>query len=97
MNRRVVLLVALGLALVLIVPAVTFACSVCLGGADGYDPLTDAFNWSVLFLMAMPYAVVGSIAGWIFYSYRSAVKKRGLLKKKAPALRLAWNHKESGR
>jgi hypothetical protein len=97
MNRRMVFLIAFGFALVLIVPAVTFACSVCLGGVDGHDPLTDAFNWSVLFLMAMPYAVVGSIAGWIFYMYRSAARKRGLPRKKAPALRLAWTHKESGR
>jgi hypothetical protein len=97
MNHRVAFLSAFASALVLIVPAVTFACSVCLGGADGHDHLTNAFNWSVLFLMAMPYAVVASIAGWLFYSYRSAIRKRGSPKKKAPALRLAWNHKESGR
>jgi hypothetical protein len=97
MNRRAVFLVVFIWVLVLIVPAIASACSVCLGGAEGNDPLTDAFNWSVLFLMAMPYAVVGSIGGWIFYSYRSAARKRSLPKKKGPVLRLAWNHKGSGR
>jgi hypothetical protein len=87
----------IALALVLIVPELTLACAVCLGGDGTYDAVTDAFNWSVLFLMAMPYAVVGSIAGWLFYSYRSAIRKRGLLKKKAPVFRLALNQKESGR
>ncbi len=82
---------------VLIVPAVASACAVCLGGADGNDPVADAFNWSVLFLMAAPYAVVGSIAGWLFFAYRKAARKRGLIGRKAPVLRLAWIHKESGR
>ncbi len=29
-----------------------------------------AFNWSILFLMAAPYAIVGALGGWIFYRYR---------------------------
>ena len=85
------------LAAVLLFPSAARACAVCLTGAGTGDPLTEAFNWSVLFLMATPYAVVGSIAGWLFYAYRSAARKRGLLNKEAPALRLAWDDKESGR
>lgn len=82
---------------VLIVPAVASACAVCLGGADGNDPVADAFNWSVLFLMAMPYTILFSVIGFFFYSYRRAAKKaRGETEKGTP-LRLAWIHKESGR
>ena len=72
------------------------ACAVCIFGAAG-DPLTDAFNWSILFLMAMPYTILVSIVGFLFYSHRRAVKKARSEAEKAPILRLAWIHKESGR
>ncbi|HEY3302475.1 MAG TPA: hypothetical protein VGL70_02945 [Candidatus Binatia bacterium] len=72
------------------------ACAVCIGGAAG-DRLTDAFNWSVLFLMAMPYTILVSVAGFFFYSYRRAAKKTGGETEKAPVVNLAWTHKESGR
>ena len=72
------------------------ACAVCLNGAGG-ERLTDAFNWSVLFLMAMPYTVLVSIAGFLFYTHRRAVRKaRGDIAR-APILCLVWIHKESGR
>jgi nicotinamide riboside transporter PnuC len=74
------------------------ACSVCLTGAN--DPTADAFNWSVIFLMAMPYTVVGSIAGWLFFSYRrSAAKQKEQEEKETaePVVHLALNPEESGR
>jgi hypothetical protein len=37
--------------------------------------LGRAFNPSVLFMMAMPFAVVGAIAGGLFYTYWRAQKK----------------------
>ena len=52
---------------------IAHACSVCLTGAN--DPTADAFNASVLFLMATPYAVVGSIGGGLFYAYRRKLAK----------------------
>jgi hypothetical protein len=39
------------------------------------DQLGRAFNPSVLFMMAMPFAVVGAIAGGLFYTYWRAQKK----------------------
>ena len=81
---------AFGLASIL-APGVARACAVCLAGAGPNDPLTDAFSWSIIFLMAMPYTIVGSVAGWLFYNHRRASAK------KAARLRLAWIHKESGR
>lgn len=71
------------------------ACSVCLNGAGGAR-LTDAFNWSVIFLMAMPYTILFSVVGFFFYAYRRAAKKAREAES-APALELAWIHKESGR
>lgn len=82
---------------VLFFPVLALACAVCVTGAAD-DPVTDAFKWSVLFLMATPYAVVGSVAGWLAYAHwRARLKKEGRLRKKVPLLRLAWIHKESGK
>ena len=72
------------------------ACSVCINGAGG-ERLTDAFNWSVIFLMAMPYAILFSVVGFFVYAYRRAAKKALAAAESAPALELAWIHKESGR
>lgn len=59
----------LGASSILAAPAVAGACAVCLTGAAS-DPLTDALNWSVLFLMATPYTVAGAIAAWLVYLNR---------------------------
>ena len=96
MLKRNTLLTSLlaGLAAAL-TPALAHACAVCLTG-DG-DPTADAFNWSVLFLMATPYAVVGSIAGWLVYSYRRAVAKRDQDHATESPLHLALSEKDGGR
>ncbi len=57
------------------------AGSVYANGTAADDSITRAYNWGVLFLMAMPYVVAGSIAGWIVYSYRRAREKTGRAKK----------------
>jgi hypothetical protein len=52
-----------------LVPADVLAqgCAMCRTTLDGAsDPLVGALNTSVLFMMAMPYLLVGSIGGWIF-------------------------------
>lgn len=96
MKRRIqICAVAIGLVCVLFQSAAR-ACAVCITGAAD-DRLTDAFNWSVLFLMAMPYTMLVSVAGFFFYSYRRAVRKTGGKTEKASVLNLAWTHKESGR
>jgi hypothetical protein len=50
------------------------ACAVCLSGGDG--AVADAYDWSVLFLMATPYLVMGSIAGYLVYAYRRGAAKK---------------------
>jgi hypothetical protein len=56
--------------LVFLAPALAHACAVCLTGA-GDDSVSEAFNLSVLFLMAAPYAVVGGIVGGVIYMKRA--------------------------
>ena len=75
-------------------PLTVHACSVCITGAG--DPTADAFNWSVLFLMATPYLVVGSIGGGLFCAYRRAVTKREQAETPEGLVHLAWNDKENG-
>ena len=86
------------LVLALLFPLVAWPCAVCLTGAAANDPLADAFNWSVLFLMAAPYTIVGSIGGWLAYTnWRAAARRNGGPNRGAPVARLAWIDKESGR
>jgi hypothetical protein len=83
-----------GLTALIVNPLTIHACSVCITGAN--DSTADAFNWSVLFLMATPYLVVGSIAGGLFFAYRRAVTKGEQAETSEPLAHLAWNDKESG-
>jgi hypothetical protein len=57
--------VAVGVIITLL-PAVVYACAVCVGSEE------DGYFWGVLFLMAMPFIVGSSIGGWLLYSYRWA-------------------------
>jgi len=76
--------------------SIASACSVCLTGATN-DPTANAFNWSVLFLMATPYTVVGAIAGWLVYTYRRAAAKRAEVEREHAVPSLVWNTKENQR
>jgi hypothetical protein len=63
----------IALALVLIAclsPDGALACAVC-GTGPGIqdDPAARGFYWGILFLMAMPFAVAGSIGAWLIYRY----------------------------
>jgi hypothetical protein len=90
MDRRIISTIG---AFLLFFPAPLLACAVCLtGGAN--DPVQDAFNWSVLFLMATPYTIAGSISGWLFYRHRrSAAAKNGPAATNNPIFRLRWLQK----
>lgn len=59
-------------------PAVAQACAVCVGSsADDHG-----YFWGVLFLMAMPFLLGGSIGGWILYHHqrRRGVPLSGLIR-----------------
>lgn len=78
------------------VAMVARVCSAYANGASADDAVSDAYNWGVLFLMAMPYAVMASVAGWVFYSYRRAAEKRGQRKRKISRSALSLDtHKEN--
>jgi hypothetical protein len=48
------------------------SCAMCASSFGPNDPTSRAFSWSILFLMAAPYTIVGSVAGWLFFAYRRA-------------------------
>ena len=56
----------------------TFAqgCAMCGTAFIKDDPVTRAFNWSVLFLIAMPYTIFGLAAGWLFLAHRRRGRHR---------------------
>ena len=70
-----------------------WACSVCFGG-DG-DHV--GYNASVLFLMATPYLVVGTIIGGLIFTYRRALKRRERKETAEALMQLTWDQEESGR
>ncbi len=80
--------------LVLGAPTLVLACAVCLTGA-GEDSVTEAFNMSVLFLMATPYAVVGGIVSCLIYVKRANATDVKTEPDGGPAMPLAMIEKES--
>jgi hypothetical protein len=55
----------LNMGLIIIgLPVLAHACAVCGGSED------NGYFWGMLFLMSMPFTVVGLIGGWLLYSYR---------------------------
>ncbi len=65
-----VLVVVWGLAFALAAPTAALACPACSKALEGTD-LGAGFNTSILFLLAMPFAVVGITAGGLAYRYRT--------------------------
>ena len=76
-------------------PEVARACAVCLTGDSG--PMGDAYNWSILFLMATPYTVMGCVGAWLIFKYRRATAKQRRVEREPPPAHLALDYKESGR
>ena len=50
------------------------------------DPLSHSLHWAILFLLAMPYTIGGSIAAWIVYSHWRGDKRRNRLRKRGSFL-----------
>jgi hypothetical protein len=70
-------------------PAITWACAVCWASDDA---LARGMNMSVLFLMAMPFVIGGSIISVLYIAHKRARGQRWL-----PAMpkRVAWLQKEN--
>ncbi len=60
------------------------SCAMCGSSFGPDDPVQRAFSWSILFLMAVPYTLFGSVAGWLFFKYRRTDRRR------ASVVHLPW-------
>ena len=56
--------------------ALAQSCAMCGSSFGQNDPVQRAFSWSILFLMATPYSIVGGVALWLFYLHRRAAGRR---------------------
>jgi membrane protein implicated in regulation of membrane protease activity len=78
MVSRLLLVLAALLASALLLPTHVLAqgCAMCGTAFNHDDPVARAFNWSVLFLIAMPYTVFALAAGWLFLAHRRRSGRR---------------------
>ncbi len=72
MTRHIALCILLICVVTLILPHTLEACPAC---KNLNEPIARGFNWSVLFMMSMPFTVFGVIGGSVFYYYRRAHNK----------------------
>lgn len=93
--RKILLSLSAAATAIIHDPATVRACSVCLTGDSG--PMGDAYNWSILFLMATPYTVMGCVGAWLIFKYRRATAKQRGVEREQPPAQLALDYKESGR
>lgn len=52
-------------------------CAMCATAFGAQDPTARAISWSVLFLMATPYTIVGVAGAWLYYMHRRTPRGRG--------------------
>ena len=85
--------VAAGLGSSLVATAVAVACPLCKD-AIANDPVAAAFNSTTIFMIAVPFMLIGSVGGWLFY--RHLRTRRGKMAEPAPAVwGGVWKEKES--
>src|SRR5262245_51598152 len=67
---------AIVLALVLMIASVAAACPTCKDGLAQNDPrgqsLAAGISYSVLFMMSMPYIILGTVGSYFYLSVRRA-------------------------
>jgi hypothetical protein len=74
MTMKIQTILLVFVAVILFNVTTAFACPGCNAALRD---LGRAFNPSVLFMMAMPFAVVGAIAGGLIYAYWRVQKQTG--------------------
>jgi uncharacterized membrane protein len=69
-------LVALALVLVCLIASVAGACPTCKEGLAQTDPhgqsIAAGYYYSILFMMAMPFAILGTFGSMAYFSIRRA-------------------------
>ena len=70
------MLIALALVLVCLIASVAGACPTCKEGLAQTDPhgesIAAGYYYSILFMMAMPFAILGTFGGLAYFSIRRA-------------------------
>lgn len=51
------------------------SCAMCASSFGENDPVQRAFSWSILFLMATPYTIVGLIGAYLYFTYRRSSRR----------------------
>jgi heme/copper-type cytochrome/quinol oxidase subunit 2 len=81
LNRwRTVVLSALAVAVLvalILLPATATACPTCKESiADGGNSanLVQGFGWSIIFMMSMPFLILGGLAAYFYFEIRKARK-----------------------
>jgi hypothetical protein len=70
MRRRFTIAAAV-LALTLLLQTATFACPGCIEAtSDQSLNLARGFSYSILFMMPIPFIIVGSFGGYVYYTMR---------------------------
>ncbi|RKU32084.1 hypothetical protein C6497_00155 [Candidatus Poribacteria bacterium] len=68
LQKSLLWIIILGFVL-LAIPITVEACPAC---KELDEPIAEGFNWSVLFMMAMPFTVFGVVGGTVFYHFKRA-------------------------
>jgi hypothetical protein len=71
--------VAVWLAVSVLVPALAFGCPTCKDGLAG-DPSTSGmvqgYFFSIVFMMSMPFLILGGVSAYFYYEVRRARLQR---------------------
>ena len=74
------MLLALALALVCLIASVAGACPTCKEGLAQTDPhgqsIAAGYYYSILFMMAMPFTILGTFGSLAYLSIRRAAKQQ---------------------
>jgi hypothetical protein len=73
-------LIALAISMLLLIASVAAACPNCKDGLAQNDPqgksIAAGYYYSILFMMAMPFAILGTFGGLAFLSIRRAQRQQ---------------------
>jgi hypothetical protein len=72
-------LIAMAIALALLIATVAAACPTCKEGVAQNDPhgqsIAAGYYYSILFMMAMPFTILGTFGGLAYLSIRRAARQ----------------------
>jgi len=65
----------------LLLPQLAAACPSCKAALASQDPsqgdIVSGYFWSILFMMSMPFTILGSFSGYMYLAVRRARKEQG--------------------